>query len=102
MPQPNDLFKYWRADQVAECMEGVTDALYITLWSDIVPLQEDPDDIFENVERLDPDGDSSITLYWHLLSESNQRLLNTIAVNHQAELDAYKADTIFCHLSPAE
>jgi hypothetical protein len=96
MPQPNDLFKYWRADQVAECMEGVTDALYITLWSDIVPLQSEE---FQETPERDFEA---IVNYWHLLSESNQRLLNTIAVNHQAELDAYKADTIFCHLSPAE
>jgi len=100
MPQPNDLFKYWRADQVAECMEGVTDALYITLWSDIVPLQEVM--TFQETSRALRPRRPFFYNYWHLLSESNQRLLNTIAVKYQAELDAYKADTIFCHLSPAE
>jgi hypothetical protein len=38
------------------------------------PLEE-----FEDVGRLDADGRSSITLYWHLLSQADQVLLNSIA-----------------------
>ena len=78
MIKPNDIFKYWRADQIAECMDGVPEHLYSTLWNDIVPMQE-PLEEFEDVGRLDADGRSSITLYWHLLSQSDQVLLNSIA-----------------------
>jgi hypothetical protein len=78
MIKPNDIFKYWRADQIAECMDGVPEHLYSTLWNDIVPMQE-PLEEFEHVGRLDADGRSSITLYWHLLSQADQVLLNSIA-----------------------
>ena len=78
MIKQNDIFKYWRADQIAECMDCVPEHLYSTLWNDIVPMQEEPD-TFEDVGRLDADGRSSITLYWHLLSQADQVLLNSIA-----------------------
>jgi hypothetical protein len=61
MIKPNLIFNYWRADEVAECMEGVSDTdLYATLWRDIVPLQ------------------SEEAKYWHLLSETDQALLNEL------------------------
>lgn len=31
LAMPSDL-TYWRADQVAECVSGITDALYARLW----------------------------------------------------------------------
>ena len=93
MIEPHDLFKYWRADQVAECMDGVTDALYLTLWDQIIPHQSD-----ESQETPEP-GRESLSKYWHLLSETDQTLLNTLAADHEAK-KFY--DTIFCHLSPAE
>ena len=74
MIKPNLIFNYWRADEVAECMEGVSDTdLYATLWRDIVPLQS-ADDFRETRES----GFESLANYWHLLSESDQALLNEI------------------------
>jgi hypothetical protein len=74
MIKPRTIFKYWRADDVAECMEGVRDTdLYATLWRDIVPLQS-ADDFRETRES----GFESLANYWHLLSESDQALLNEI------------------------
>ena len=73
MIKPNDIYNYWRADDVAECMEGITDELYSTLWNDIVPLQS-VDDFRETRES----GFEALANYWHLLSESDQALLNEL------------------------
>ena len=72
MIKPNDIYNYWRADEVAECMEGVTDELYSTLWNDIVPQQSE--EFQETPER----GFEALANYWHLLSESDQALLNEL------------------------
>ncbi len=73
MIKPNHIFKYWRADQVAECMGGVPDHLYSTLWNDIVSLQSDE---FQEIPEA---GFEALANYWHLLSQSDQILLNSIA-----------------------
>lgn len=46
--KPNAAFKYIRADEVAECWEGVPEALYIKLWNEIVPLQRAIPNIEDN------------------------------------------------------
>jgi hypothetical protein len=75
MIKPNLIFNYWRADDVAECMEGVSDTdLYATLWRDIVPLQSAGD--FRETRES---GFEALANYWHLLSETDQALLNEIA-----------------------
>ena len=33
--EPNTVFKCWTVDEVAECMEGVSDKLYDVLWSKV-------------------------------------------------------------------
>jgi hypothetical protein len=73
MIKPNLIFNYWRADEVAECMEGVSDTdLYATLWRDIVPLQSDE---FHETPEV---GREALAKYWHLLSETDQALLNEL------------------------
>ncbi len=72
MIKPNEIFELYRADEVAECWRGVPEHLYRTLWNDIVPVQE-PLGEYPEV------GVAALSLYWHLLSESNQDLLNSIA-----------------------
>ena len=72
MIKPNLIFNHWRADEVAECMDGVTDELYATLWNDIVPQQSE--EFQETPER----GFEALAKYWHLLSESDQALLNEL------------------------
>mgnify|MGYP001033253478 CR=1 FL=1 len=69
MIEPNLIFKYWRADEVAECMDGVTDDLYSKLWNDIVPQQS---------EDFLLGGNVCLANYWHLLSETDQARLNEI------------------------
>lgn len=77
MIKPNVIYKYWRADEVAECMEGVTGALYSTLWNDIVIHQSEE---FQETPEL---GTESLAKYWHLLTEQDQILLNSIAKNNR-------------------
>lgn len=73
MIKPNLIFNYWRADEVAECMEGVGDtALYATLWRDIVPHQS------EEFHETPEGGREALAKYWHLLSETDQALLNEL------------------------
>ena len=69
MIEPNLIFKYWRADEVAECMDGVTEDLYSKLWNDIVPQQS---------EDFLLGGNVCLANYWHLLSETDQARLNEI------------------------
>jgi len=33
--EPNTVFKCWTVDEVAECMEGVSDKLYDVLWNKV-------------------------------------------------------------------
>jgi len=69
MIKPNLIFNYWRADEVAECMDGVTGKLYATLWNDIVPQQR---------RHYGQSRTRPLANYWHLLSESDQALLNEL------------------------
>jgi hypothetical protein len=78
MIKPHNFFSFYRADAVAECWDDVPDALYRTLWDDIVPIQEDLGE-FPEV------GVAALSDYWHLLSETDQTLLNTLAANIEAE-----------------
>jgi len=70
MIKPRTIFKYWRADEVAECMEGIPTELRDRLWNDIVPLQSDE---FQETPEA---GFEALANYWHLLSETDQALLN--------------------------
>jgi hypothetical protein len=40
MIQPHSVFECMRADEVAECWDGVPEALYVKLWNDVVPRQK--------------------------------------------------------------
>ena len=95
MIEPHRLFTFTRADVVAECWDDVPDALYRTLWDDIVPIQEDLGE-FPEV------GVAALSDYWHLLSETDQTLLNSLAISEWGEEEVTNTPEIFCHLSPAE
>ena len=79
MIEPHELFTFTRADVVAECWDDVPDALYRTLWDDIVPHQSDE---FHETPEV---GRQALADYWHLLSETDQTLLNSLAANIEAE-----------------
>ena len=83
--KPHDLFEIYRGDEVAECWPGVPDHLYRTIWNVIVPAQEaDPD---QQPGETPECGVAALVNYWHLLSASDQELLNTIADKYQKEED---------------
>lgn len=96
MIEPHRLFTFTRADVVAECWDDVPDALYSTLWDDIVPHQSDE---FHETPEV---GREALADYWHLLSETDQTLLNSLAISEWGEEEVTNTPEIFCHLSPAE
>jgi len=95
MIEPHSYFSFYRADVVAECWDDVPAALYSTLWDDIVPIQEDLGE-FPEV------GVAALSDYWHLLSETDQTLLNSLTISEWGEEEVTNTPEIFCHLSPAE
>jgi hypothetical protein len=75
--KPNDTFKYIRADEVAECWEGVSEDLYFALWR-IVPHQKS----IPNLEDSGPHdhvGHENLAAHWHRLTEEEQAELNKLA-----------------------
>lgn len=78
MMQPNEFFNYIRADEVAECWDGIPDELYRKLWSVIVPLQS----AIPNREDSGPGdhvGHENLATHWHHLTDAEQTLLNELA-----------------------
>lgn len=91
MPKPHDSFEYHRADEVAECWEGVPEALYLKLWNDIVPLQK----AIPNLEDSGPHdhiGHENLASHWHMLNQAEQAFLNDLAVKRDAEWEAQSAE----------
>jgi hypothetical protein len=78
MIKPNDQFEYIRADEVAECWEGVSKELYATLWNVIVPWQK-PIPNIEDSGPADHVGHENLAAHWHLLNEGEQLELNALA-----------------------
>jgi hypothetical protein len=83
MITPHDVFEIVRADEVAECWEGVPMELGTALWSKIVPLQER----IPNLEDSGPHdhiGHANLAQYWDKLTEDEQRTLNALAERQEA------------------
>lgn len=76
--KPNDAFEYVRADEVAECWEGVTTELYHALWCKIVPLQK-PLQNMEDSGPADHIGEESLASHWDALTHEQQAQLNALA-----------------------
>ena len=91
MVKPNDQFTYIRADEVAECWDGVGDDLYYKLWNDIVPLQKAIPNI-EDSGPADHVGHENLASHWHLLSEPEQEHLNKLAAKQDEEYAKWRAD----------
>jgi hypothetical protein len=64
--KPNALFKYIRADEVAECWDGVPKELYAKLWNEIVPLQA-PIPNIEDSGPADHVGHENLAVNWYSL-----------------------------------
>jgi hypothetical protein len=80
--KPHPLYEIWRPDEVAECMEGVTDELYRKLW-DFVPLYKPHS---EDREEPTP-GIDCLADFWDRLTIPEQQHLNTLA---QKQEEQYK------------
>ena len=78
MIKPDSTFKYIRADEVAECWDGVGDDLYCKLWNEIVPLQK-PIPNIEDSGPADHVGHANLAAHWELLTEQEQLHLNALA-----------------------
>jgi hypothetical protein len=86
--QPHPLFKLHTADEVAECWEGVPEALYLKLWNVIVPKQKEIPNREDN-GPADVIGIGNLAAHWKLLTDDEQKLLNGLAEKKQAEFDEW-------------
>jgi len=84
--KPHPSFETIRADEVAETWDGVPEALYVTLWNDIVPDQK-PIPNREDTGPADHVGFESLASHWDKLSEADQLLLNNLAEARDKEFD---------------
>ena len=80
----HESFQYVRADEVAECWEGIPDDLYKKLWNVIVPLQK-PIPNIEDSGPHDHIGHENLASHWELLTDDEQKLLNVLAINKDQE-----------------
>ena len=90
MPKPHMEFELSRADEVAECWDGIPEELYLKLWNEIVPLQKS----IPNLEDSGPHdhiGFENLASHWDILSEAEQVYLNDLAAKRSAEWEAEMA-----------
>jgi hypothetical protein len=86
--KPDSFFKIIRADEVAECWDGVPEELYLKLWNVIVPRQKEIPNLEDN-GPADVVGYENLASHWHLLTEEEQKLLNALAEKKNAEFEAW-------------
>lgn len=89
--KPHETFKYTRADEVAECWDGVPQELYIKLWNEIVPRQK-PIPNLEDSGPADHVGHENLAAHWRHLTEDEQKLLNDLAVKRDEEFENWEAE----------
>ena len=63
--KPNTIFECWTVDEVAECMDGISDNLYKSLWN-------------KASQRV------NVSELWYQFTEDEQLELNKTATIHQA------------------
>jgi hypothetical protein len=76
--KPHASFSTIRADEVAECWEGVGGDLYSVLWNVIVPHQR-PIPNLEDSGPADHVGHECLASHWHRLDPEIQTELNRLA-----------------------
>jgi hypothetical protein len=84
MIKPHMEFELCRADEVAECWDGISEELYLKLWNEIVILQK-PIPNLEDSGPHDHIGFESLAEHWHLLTDDEQVYLNDLAVKRDEE-----------------
>lgn len=86
--KPHDIFRTTRADEVAECWEGVSDELYRALWNKIVPHQK----AIPNLEDSGPHdhvGHENLAAHWDKLTPEEQEQLNVLAGKEEEKIKAW-------------
>lgn len=93
-PKPHSAFSYHRPDEVAECWDGVSDALYKALWSLVKHVPKIPN--IEDSGPADHVGHGSVASLWGHVSEEHAIALNELAekeaeiwAEFQSERDSY-------------
>jgi hypothetical protein len=81
MPKYHPLYEVLRPDEVAECVEGISDEIYQKLWL-FVPLYKGPPP--EVAEEPTP-GTDSLSKFWNKLSVLEQAALNIAAFKHERQ-----------------
>lgn len=76
--EPHPSLTHIRADEIAECWDGVPEELYSKLWNTIVPLQSAIPNL-EDSGPYDHVGHENVASHWHHLTEDEQKLLNELA-----------------------
>ena len=86
-----ELLKFWTPDEVAECLEGVPEELYIKIWKDIVPLVEKDkkaDPAIKEVgymEYPDQQWEFSTKRYWNKFTDKEKQTLIECVEKHNKE-----------------
>ena len=91
MIKPHQALELSRADEVAECWDGIGEELYAKLWNEIVSLQK-PIPNLEDSGPHDHIGFESLASHWHILTEAEQVYLNSLAVKRDEEWEREMED----------
>jgi hypothetical protein len=73
--KPHILFEIWRPDEVAECLDGVTDELYKKLWTFVEDFKAPRPEVAEEPTP----GLDCLADFWDRLTIPEQQHLNTLA-----------------------
>jgi hypothetical protein len=77
MTKPHEHFNYIRADEVAECWDGIPDDLYRALWGIVAHQKAIPN--LEDSGPADHIGHENLAHHWHRLNDEQRQLLNKLA-----------------------
>lgn len=84
MVKPHPLFNFWSADEVAECMDGVTEALYRRLYEVVEPRANTPGldyrEVNDSFDHCLGHGG------WRKLTDAERKELNDLAVRYELAL----------------
>ena len=89
--KPAYQFEFMRADEVAECWDGVSEELYAALWNKVVPYQKAIPNL-EDSGPADHVGHENLAAHWHRLTEEEQVELNRLAVRQDELLGKYERE----------
>jgi hypothetical protein len=80
---PNVVFEYNRPDEIAECWDGVSDALYKSLWVATTRMARMSIQIdVENSSPCDAIGIDTVASVWDDFTKEEQVELNSLAANN--------------------